>query len=117
MAMASSPRGGIDPREVREKLAVSREVMGRLLEVSAKTIERWEDQGKWPSRPESIQRLGMIAEITRLGLVIYTRQGFTEFLKTPLAEFGGRSAIQLMAADEGDKVLGALAADYEGAGY
>lgn len=117
MAMASSPRGGLDPKQVRAHLAVSREVMARLLEVSAKTIERWEDNGKLPSRPDSLQRLGELAEIVRLGLVVYTREGFSQFLKTPLPEFGGRSAIQLIASDEGGIVLAALAADYEGAGY
>lgn len=117
MAMASPSRGGIDPRQLREELAVSRETMSRLLAVSAKTIERWEEQGKLPSRPDNLQRLAEIADIVRLGFVVYTREGFTQFLKTPLAEAGGRSPMQLIANDEGQKVLAALAADYEGLGY
>jgi hypothetical protein len=90
--------------------------MGRLVDVSAKTIERWEELDRVPYSREVRERFATIQEIIHLGLVVYTAEGLREFLATPLAEFDGRTALQLIELGQGDRVLAALAADYEGLG-
>ena len=57
------------------------------------------------------------AEIEELGLKAYTREGFKEFLSTPLDVFDGHTAQDLIETGHGDRVLAALAQDYEGPGY
>jgi putative PIN family toxin of toxin-antitoxin system len=51
-----------------------------------------------------------------LGLTVYGPEGFQRFLRTPLREFEGRTALQLLEVGETGRVLAALAADYEGLG-
>ena len=105
------------PRKVREELGLSRERMGRLLDVSAKTIERWEERDALPASSHIQSRLAKIQEIVQLGRTVYAPETFAQFLITPLTEFGGRTALQLIEQGEADSVLAALAADYEGLGY
>ncbi|MBM2811698.1 MAG: hypothetical protein HW416_2457 [Chloroflexi bacterium] len=104
------------PSYLRENLGLSRERMARLLDVSAKSVERWEEQGALPTNPFVRQRLAKIEEITHLGLIVYTQDGLRRFLATPMAEFEGLSALQLVQIGHADRVLAALAADYEGLG-
>ncbi len=56
-------------------------------------------------------------EIQDLGLKTYTPEGLEEFLSTPMAIFGGHTAKELIDAGRGERVLAALASDYEGLGY
>jgi hypothetical protein len=58
-----------------------------------------------------------VSEIVTLGLMVYTADGLREFLTTPLPVFDKHTAIDLMCVGEHDKVIGALAADFEGLGY
>lgn len=104
------------PRTVRDALGLSRERMARIFDVSAKTIERWEERDVPP--PHSAHRacLGKLQEIVDLGHIVYDDAGFQAFLTTPLRTFGGRTARQLLEDGEIDRVLGALAGDYEGLG-
>ena len=104
-------------RELRESLGLSRERMGRLLEVSSRTVERWEESGALPQSSFILGRLAQIREIVELGLIVYSREGFKHFLVLPMPLFEGYSALQLIELGKGDRVLSALAADYEGLGY
>jgi hypothetical protein len=45
------------------------------------------------------------------------KEGFKEFLSTPLPIFGGRSALVLLELGEYELVISALAADFEGTGF
>ncbi len=99
---------------VRVALGLSQERMARVMGVSAKTIERWEASDEPPASPVALGRLRSLREIVDLGRLVYTTRGFELFLKTPLREFGGRAAITLLELGEFDRVLGALARDYEG---
>ncbi|MBI3978151.1 MAG: DUF2384 domain-containing protein [Chloroflexi bacterium] len=107
----------ISPRRMREDLRLSRERMARLLDVSAKTVQRWEEQDGLPVRLPLRSRLAQLQEIVRLGLVVYTPEGFAQFLSTPTPEFGGSTALQLIEIGQAERVLAALAADHEGLGY
>jgi DNA-binding XRE family transcriptional regulator len=106
----------VRPGELRRDLSLSRERMARLIDVSAKTVERWEHQQGLPLGASSRVReqLAQIQEIRDLGLIVYTPEGFQLFLKTPLPEFEGKTALQMIEQGRADAVLDALAADYEG---
>jgi transcriptional regulator with XRE-family HTH domain len=105
------------PRDLRQAFRLSRERLARLVGVSAKTVERWEARPTRPARDDTRARMAKLREIAELGASVYTREGLADFLDAPLAEFDGLTALQLMERGEADKVLAALAADYEGAGY
>ena len=89
--------------------------MGRLLDVSGRTVERMENNHRVPRSPAVAERLGQLAQVVELGLMVYGDGGFRLFLTLPQPRFGGRTAMQLIERDEGELVLGALATDYEGA--
>lgn len=116
MAVAHQPSPSLNPAEIRRNLHLSRERMARLVDVSAKTIQRWEEQQTLPANRRVRKHLAQIQEIAHLGLIVYTEDGFREFLNTPLPVFNGLTALQLMELDRTDEVLGALATDYEGLG-
>jgi hypothetical protein len=107
------------PDELRRDLNLSRERMARLVDVSAKTVERWEHQQALPARASSRVRdqLAHIQEMRDLGLSVYTPEGFRQFLRTPLPTFGGKTPLQMIEQGEIDAVIAALASDYEGLGY
>jgi hypothetical protein len=84
---------------------------------SAKTVERWEERDALPASGQVRSRLAQLRQIADLGLTVYTPDGFPRYLMTPLPTFGGRTALQLIEQGEGDRVLAALAADYEGLGF
>lgn len=106
----------VRPGDLRRDLSLWRERMARLVDVSAKTIERWEHQQGLPVRASSRVRaqLAQIQEIRDLGLIVYTPEGFRQLLATSLPEFEGRTALQMIEQGRADAVLAALAADYEG---
>ena len=105
------------PRQIRADLRLSRERMGRLLDVSAKTIERWEARGTPPTNAHLCSRLAKLREIAELGLIVYTPEGFSKFLTLPHPAFEGRTALQLIEQGQADRVLADLAGEYEGLGY
>jgi transcriptional regulator with XRE-family HTH domain len=116
MAIATAPTRSLDPAQLRRDLHLSRERMGRLVDVSAKTIQRWEEQGTLPASTRVRRHLAEISEIVELGLIVYTPDGFREFLTTPLPTFNHRTALQMMEQGHAEDVLGALSTDYEGLG-
>lgn len=104
------------PRELRAALNVPREFMARLMGVSAKTIERWEARPEPPAAGLVKLRLSQLQAIAELGRMVYTSEGLPRFLSMPLPCFGGHTAAQLIEVGQSDRVLAALAADYEGIG-
>lgn len=105
------------PRDLRDAFRLSRERLARLIGVSTKTVERWEARPAQPARDETRARVAALREIAELGTAVYTADGLAAFLRAPLREFDGLSAIQLIERGDAERVLAALAADYEGAGY
>jgi DNA-binding XRE family transcriptional regulator len=103
--------------EIRGLMHLSRERMGRLIDVSAKTIERWEARGEMPKNRLLRERLAQIQEIAELGLMVYTREGFDLFMTTPMGVFDNHTALQMIEMGKGDEVFSAFAADYEGMGF
>jgi hypothetical protein len=101
------------PRAIRLALGVSRDRMGRLLEVTSKTVGRLEDQDRLPAQPATATRLAKLKELVDLGLLVYTADGFVRFMATPLPVFGGLTALQLIERGEVERVFGELASTYE----
>lgn len=123
--MVAAQMATLEPRELRRDLNLSRERMARLIDVSSKTIERLEEQdssptgskGHAPSTSKARARLAHIQEMRDLGLMVYTGEGFRQFLRTPLPIFKSRTPLQMIEQGEIDQVIAALASDYEGLGY
>jgi transcriptional regulator with XRE-family HTH domain len=107
----------IHPRDLRAAFRLSRERLARLIGVSAKTVERWEARPTRPARDETREHMAQLREIAELGAAVYTRERLGDFMSAPIPEFGGRTPLQLIERGEADRVLAALAADYEGGGY
>jgi hypothetical protein len=61
-------------------------------------------------------QLARFPEVARLGQAVYTPEGLRLFLTTPSPRFDGRTGLHLLRAGDGDRVISALAADYEGLG-
>jgi DNA-binding XRE family transcriptional regulator len=116
MVAYSTSTTQITPQELRHELRLSRERMARLMDVSAKTIERWEARPEAPAAPSARERLTSIREILDLGRIVYTADGFQAFLTTPQPRFQGTTALQLMEIGRTADVLAALSEDYEGLG-
>jgi uncharacterized protein (DUF2384 family) len=117
--IAESVEYAVRPGDLRRDLSVSRERMARLVDVSAKTVERWEHQRALPARtsPRIRAQLAQIQEVRDLGLRVYTPEGFRQFLQTPLPGFGGRTPLQMIEQGHAGDVVSALASDYEGLGF
>jgi DNA-binding XRE family transcriptional regulator len=104
----------IDSLQVRRALGISRDRMGRLLDVTAKTVGRLEDEQRLPAQPAVATRLAKLKELVDLGLLVYTPEGFARFMATALPVFGGFTALQLIERGEIERVFAELAATYEG---
>jgi transcriptional regulator with XRE-family HTH domain len=109
----------VQPGALRRDMRLSRERMARLVDVSAKTVERWEHVESVPARTSGRIRaqLAQIQAVRDLGLCVYTPEGFHEFLRTAMPNFDGRTPLQLIEQGRTDDVIAALAADYEGLGF
>jgi hypothetical protein len=72
-----------------------------------------------PSSPDGDETTptDLSAAIYDLGLLVYTPEGLDSFLRLPQPRFAGRTALDLMAHGEAERVLSALAADHEGLGF
>ena len=104
----------LDAREVRLALGISRDRMGRLLEVTSKTVARFEEEGRLPAQPAVASRLARLKELADLGRLVYTPEGFAQFMTTPLPVFGGLTALQLIERGDIERVFAELASTYEG---
>lgn len=116
-ALTTTPKAILSPAEIRRLMNLSRERMGRLLDVSAKTIERWEARNEWPRNRLLRERLMQIQAIAQLGLMVYTRAGFDLFMTTPMGVFENHTALHFIEIGRGDDVFSAFAADYGGMGF
>lgn len=102
---------------IRETLTLSAESMAKMLQVSTRTVCRWEEEKRAPRNPLQVLRLHRIKEIFDLGSQVYTPEGMREFLFKPQPVFNGKTAFQLISIGDYDLVLSALAADHEGLGF
>ena len=106
----------LNPLTIRQQLDLSQERMSHLLHVSCKTLWRWENTDASPSS-KAKKYLAKLKQIATLAQKVYPPEGVKEFIFTPLKEFDGHTAYDMISLGEYDRVMAALAADYEGLGY
>jgi DNA-binding XRE family transcriptional regulator len=116
MVASGHPTYRVRPGALRHDLKLSRERMARLVDVSAKTVERWEQHDALPANARVRSQLAQIQAVRDLGLAVYTPDGFQVFLQTPLPLFNGRTPLQMIEQGEIERVFDALATEYEGLG-
>lgn len=116
--MIAEPAGRLRPAELRRDFDLSRERMARLIDVSAKTIERWEERDGLPDRTSGriTMQFDQMREIRDLGLTVFTPEGFRLLLRTALPSLGGRTPLQAIEQGDAEEVIGILAGLYEGLG-
>lgn len=112
------PRAGntaqVSVARIRTDLGISRERLGRVLDVSARTIQRWEEHDQLPTNKWVLKVLVQLSEILDLALTVYQPRGVHLIMTTPQPGFGGRSGLDLVEAGETEAVIGELAGMYEG---
>ncbi len=69
-------------RTVRDRLGLSQESMSRALDVSARSVERWEAGGSASANPNIQRRVALLAEIAALATEVYGDDVAT-FMATP----------------------------------
>lgn len=105
-------------RKLRADLGFSTDYKGVALDSSSRTIERWEKRGIPDDAPMGAYTLlSKLQDLVRLGQAVYGPEAFKRFLRTPLPRFDGHPAFKLVLIGEVDRVMRALATDYEGGGF
>lgn len=117
MVVVHHPGALLNMRQLRADLGLSREKMGRLMSVSARTIENWEREERLPLDEPRRARLATVAEIRELGLTVYTPAGLHRFLTTPMKVFDNHTGLQEIELGHAERVLSELVADYEGGSH
>lgn len=111
-AVATHP--DVSVRGVRGALGISRERMGRLLDLTSKTVARLEEAERLPAGAAAVTRLAQIQEIVDLGRIVFTPDGLIQFMSSPAPAFRGLTPLQLIERGEVEQVFGALASLHEG---
>lgn len=101
-----------DVRGLRAALGFSRESIARVLEVSTRTIERWEG-GAETENALALRRLDELSEIVQLGQEIYG-DDLARFMTTPRRSIDYRTPAAALVRGDLDDVLGILAQAHEG---
>jgi len=110
----SPERGPISVKQLRGDLGVSRERLARVLDVSAKTVQRWEEQDLLPSNKWIFHVVIELQNIADLGLLSFEPEGVAIIMQRPQPAFGNKSGLQLVEEGRGDEVFGEFAGAYEG---
>jgi transcriptional regulator with XRE-family HTH domain len=99
-------------RGLRSALGFSRESIARVLDVSTRTVERWEG-GANTENAHALLRLDELGEIVRLGQEIYG-DDLARFMATPRQSLGNRTPAAMLVRGDLDDVLDMLSQAYEG---
>ena len=109
-----SEKGPVRIADIRANLGISRERMGRVLDVSARTIQRWEDSDQLPANRWVLQVLIQLQNIVDIGLEVFTPDGLHRVMTNPQPGFDNHSGLDLIEAGEGLRVFGELVSADEG---
>jgi uncharacterized protein (DUF2384 family) len=91
--------------------------MARLLDISTRTVERWEERTAPPPSRIGRERLAKLQQLIELGVTVFGAEMFQRFLGLPQPALDGRTPLQLIEHGQEDRVFGLLAAEYEGQGF
>ena len=110
--MLHTDLGPRDVRALRDRLGLSQEMLARVLDVSSRTVERWE-AGASPADHRVVLLLARIDEVATLGTEVYGT-GLAQFMRMPRRALGGRTPTAALAAGDLDGVMSLLAQAAEG---
>lgn len=96
-----------DLRVLRGVLGISQEMLARVLDVSSRSVERWE-AGAVPTDQRVLRLIDRIDEVATRGLEVYG-DGLATYMRMPRRALGGRSPAAALVAGEFDGVMGLLA--------
>jgi hypothetical protein len=99
---------------LRRDLGISRERMARLLDVSSRTVARWEERDLLPVNRWVRQVLIQIRNIVELGHESLTDEGLRALMNSPQPVFGNLTGIEMIERGEAEAVYRELAGMAEG---
>ncbi|CAN5583458.1 hypothetical protein BH23CHL8_BH23CHL8_24960 [soil metagenome] len=111
--MAVNVRAASELRALRSSLGLSRESFSRALDVSTRSIERWEAKGTRTEDPETMRRAGVLAEIAQLAAEVYGSDVGT-FMLTPRRSLGMRTPKEAIVRGDLEAVREVLVGTLEG---
>lgn len=125
MATSHHPRTGESPPKaeannqlnvasLRSTLGISRERMGRVLDVSSRTIQRWEESDQLPSNRWVREVLIDLDKVLQLGHEIFTPDGLRNVMTQPQPVFDNRSGLDLIESGDAQRIIAEFAGVYEG---
>jgi uncharacterized protein (DUF2384 family) len=82
-------------RSVRDRLGLSRELMSRVLEVSTRSVERWESRGSASVSADTQRRVATVSEIAELAREVYG-DDVSAFMSAPRRSLGMRTPREAM---------------------
>ncbi len=109
MAIVSSP----EIRETRAELGLSQELFSRALDVSARSVERWEARTSVNLDADTWRRLTAIREVLALAAEVYAGQAAT-FLATPRRSLSMRTPREAMIRGDIEAVREILVDELQG---
>lgn len=99
---------------LRSTLGISRKQMGWLVDVSARTIQRWEDSGQFPSNRWVRTVLVDLDHILSLGEEVFTPEGLRIVMTEPQPGFDGKSGLEMIYTGGAKVVYTRFATTHEG---
>lgn len=99
---------------VRSELGISRERLARVLDVSTRSVARWEEHDQLPANRWVRQVLVQLHNIIELGHESLTPEGFRALMQRPQPTFGHRSGIEAIEQGDAETVYRELAGPAEG---
>jgi uncharacterized protein (DUF2384 family) len=100
-------------RTVRDYLGLSQESLSRALDVSARSVERWEATGATSSNADVARRVALLTEIADLASEVYA-DAVSTFMATPRRSLGMRTPREAMTRGDLDAVRQILINALEG---
>lgn len=103
----------LDIRSLRGRLGLSQELFSRVLDVSARSVERWEAQEATRVNAETSRRLAVTQEILALAGEVYG-DGVDAFMATPRRSLAMRTPREAMVRGDLEEVRHLLVDSLEG---
>jgi transcriptional regulator with XRE-family HTH domain len=100
-------------RALRSRLGLSQESFSRALDVSTRSVERWEAKGATTEDSETIRRVSVLEEISQLAKEVYGTDVET-FMRTPRRSLEMRTPKEALVRGDLDAVRQVLIRSLEG---
>ena len=112
--MTTDQGGPEGTRALRLRLGLSQVALSRVLEVSARTVQRWERIGAPPADAAILRRFSLLADVSRLATEAYG-EDVEVFMRTPRRSLAMRSPREALVKGDLEAVRQTLIGVLEGA--